>query len=326
MCGKAMGNFTCRGCDQDFCTPHAYEHRQKLGGDMDKVMLKHDQLQENLVECTNNPFSHPLMKQIDKWEEESINKIRQIASESRNQLQNVVTKWKDIITERLKPITGELKSFRANDTFVESDLDTWNAKLEKLNNDLFAPPTVKIVKETEDTSYINKLLVFEISEDIFQELVGNISTEDKGKVITHGILPSFGAARGKAEYSSGCFQLRFKTVGLSGQQQSFFGIISKTEWMQSNPSFARSTYGWAADNSVFLNGIKNEKYKGYQSDMKKNDIFELLINCDQRKIRLKNTRTDKTHELTIDVDKCPLPWQLNFSLGNWGDRVQLLST
>jgi hypothetical protein len=324
MCGQAMGNFTCSGCDQPFCTRHATEHRQILGREMDAVILNHDQLRQNLTEYGNKPLSHPLMKQIDDWEQESIDKIHQIATESRNQLQHVIVKWKDKITESLEPLTQELKRFHEDDTFVETDLGTWKAKLEKLKNELLEPPTVKVIKEFANISYISKLLVLETPEDIFQELVGNISIEDKGKVITHGYLPSYGAARGKGEYSSGCYQLRFKMEDLSEGQEIFFGIVSGKAAMQSNPSFAPTAYGWTGKNSVFLNGTKHENYRSYQSDMKKNDIFELLIHCDRQKIRLKNTRTGRMHELTIDVDKCPLPWQLNFSLAYWGDRVRLL--
>jgi hypothetical protein len=323
MCEKAMGNFTCRGCQKSFCNSHVTQHRQDLSKTMDECMLEHDQLRQSLSECTNRPCSHPFIKQIDEWELRSIDMIHQTADETRNQYYNVIGKFKNQISKVLESVTQELTKFREDDTFVDSDLSAWKIKLEKLTNDLNAPPSLSITKDYDDKSYINKLVIIETVDDIFEESVGNISITNNGKLATHGVLPSYGAVRGKGEYSLGYYKFYFKLE--SGEQDIFFGIMSKTASLQSNPSFARTTYGWAEDNSVFLNGIKHEKYKNYKSDMKTNDIFELLISCDQQLIRLKNKRTNEVHQLSVNVNLCPFPWQLNFSLGYWRDRVRLLS-
>src|SRR5262249_43938650 len=81
-CGKAAGLFTCRGCAKDFCTQHVAEHRQTLGKQMDEVTLSHDQLRQAIAECTAEPRRHPLMKQIDEWEKQSVAKINQAADDA----------------------------------------------------------------------------------------------------------------------------------------------------------------------------------------------------------------------------------------------------
>ncbi len=59
---------------------------------------------------------------------------------------------------------------------------------------------------------------------------------------------------------------------------------------------------------------------------KKNDILELLIDCDEHQIRLTNERTNGTYILDIDLIKCPFPWQLNVIIYFSGDRIRLLPT
>jgi hypothetical protein len=302
------------------------EHRQVLGKKMDEITEQHDQLRQNIAEYTTKAGIYSLMRQIDAWEQESIVKINQTAAEYRNQLRNEMNKSTIKATTILESLKKEVEKSRQDDTFIETDLKTWMTKLTELKNDLVPPRNISIVEDYGNALSITKLLVIETLDDIFQNSYGSISIEDNGKVITHGFMPNYGAVRGKGEYSSGCYQFHFKLECLHYSQQAFFGIISKTVLMQSKSSTISTAYGWAGNNNVFLNGVSHEEYNNYQSDMKTNDTFELLINCDRQSILLTNKRTGKTHELKVDTSKCPFPWQLNFCLHYWGDRVRLLST
>jgi hypothetical protein len=342
ICGKGSGNFTCRGCHQDFCANHVIEHRQTLGKKMDEITLEHDQLRQNITDYRKDPCLHPLMKQIDAWQNKSINTILEIADEYRNKVRDEIRKLSEKTTNILEPVSQELNKSRENDTYVEGDLERWITNLKKLKIELITPPRIKIKRDSYDTIFINRLLVIETPNDVFQESIGNIKIEDNGKVITHGFWNSYGAVRGRGEYSSGCYQFRFKLNDFDEEKSYsfFFGIISKATPMRKDTFLTDTTCGWTGyDDDSFINyheplliGVEHGQYKNqpnYERNMKKlkkDDIFQLLINCDRRKIRLTNERTNEVDEITIDVIKCPFPWQLNFALYNWNQRICLLTS
>jgi uncharacterized Fe-S cluster-containing radical SAM superfamily protein len=90
-CGnKGIGIFRCEGCLQVFCRKHLNEHRDLLSHQLDEIVLEHDSLQQSIVEnkeTQNN--QHPVLRQIDKWEKDSIRKIQQLAEEARQQLKEL---------------------------------------------------------------------------------------------------------------------------------------------------------------------------------------------------------------------------------------------
>ncbi|CAF0849370.1 unnamed protein product [Adineta steineri] len=87
--GCEKGVATCSGCEKHFCLPHFTEHRQKLDKRMDEVMHEHDQLLEALKP---QGTVHPLMSQIDTWEQASIQKIKDTAKQAREDLQSDIIK------------------------------------------------------------------------------------------------------------------------------------------------------------------------------------------------------------------------------------------
>jgi hypothetical protein len=338
ICGKTAGNFTCRGCGQGFCANHVIEHRQILNKKLDEIIQEHDQLKESLIQGAGKLQPDLLVAEIDEWEKESHEIIRRMASEYRIQLRATVNK---ITTERLGPTTEELKKARENDTFVETNLNTWATKLETLKNEVTILHSINIKRDDYDKSCIPQLLVIETLDDVFEESNGNVIIGDSSRVITHGFWSSYGAVRGKGEYSSRCYQFHFKleafdktsVTGLS------FGIISKLTPMKKT-SFEDTSYGWVGFNRVKENtnnefglvSVGGHNYNRERSggntflNFQQNDIFELLIDCNRKKIRLTNKRTNEVEEIAVDDRKCPFPWQLNCSVSHWYQRLRLLTT
>jgi len=72
----------------------------------------------------------------------------------------------------------------------------------------------------------------------------------------------------------------------------------------------RSVYGWNGENTVYVDGVAERGYRGYQSDMATGDTVALVVDCEQKVIRLTNLTKNITHELVIDEEKCPQPWLL----------------
>jgi len=67
--------------------------------------------------------NHPVTKQLDEWEKQSVYKIHQTADEIRKELQTVISKHKKNLSSILTNITHELNQARENDDYFETDLN-----------------------------------------------------------------------------------------------------------------------------------------------------------------------------------------------------------
>ena len=90
-CDEETNTYSCRGCSKEFCFDHLAEHRQFLKEQLHLIQDDFNQFRQNLIDMKNNSQKHPLIKQIDQWENESIRKIKQKANQCR-QLLNDYTK------------------------------------------------------------------------------------------------------------------------------------------------------------------------------------------------------------------------------------------
>lgn len=91
-CGsKGIGIFKCEGCAQTFCRKHVIEHRDVLNQQLDEIVFEYDHLQQTIGESNDKANQHPLIEQIDKWEKESIEKIRQAARQARSELNSLTS-------------------------------------------------------------------------------------------------------------------------------------------------------------------------------------------------------------------------------------------
>ena len=70
-----------------FCGKHVIEHRQELAGQLDNIMQEHDLIQQEIEQPSLTINS--LLKQIDKWEKESIAKIQVAAETARATLEEI---------------------------------------------------------------------------------------------------------------------------------------------------------------------------------------------------------------------------------------------
>jgi len=92
---KGVGIFKCEGCAQVFCRKHVIEHRDILSHQLDEIVLEYDILQQTIGEYKDKQnHGHPLIKQIDKWERDSIEKIQKTADEARQQVNDLTNSQK----------------------------------------------------------------------------------------------------------------------------------------------------------------------------------------------------------------------------------------
>jgi chromosome segregation ATPase len=145
ICNKPNAILKCGGCLGDFCYNHVREHRQELNKQLDEIEITRDVLRQILNEQIKEPQKHVLIQQIDQWEQESIDKIKQTAEETRKVLLEYMSRHTNRIESNLNNLTDRLKQSRDDNDFVETNLNEWNRQLSRLNEELDKPSTIDIV-------------------------------------------------------------------------------------------------------------------------------------------------------------------------------------
>ena len=156
-CGKEKVAYKCDGCTQTFCFNHLAEHRQVLEKELDHVEDQRNLFRERLTEQTTNPQKHALIEQINRWENDSINKIQQTAKEARKVLLEHTTEHMNNIEVKLTDLTTQLKVIREENDFNEIHLDQFRQKLKQLEDELNKPSTVSVREDS--LPYISKIFV-----------------------------------------------------------------------------------------------------------------------------------------------------------------------
>jgi hypothetical protein len=147
-CGKARGISKCEGCSKIFCYNHFGDHRQELNKQLDEVEVSRDLFRQTLTEQIAEPQRHTLVQQINDWERNSINKIRQTANEARDMLLKHTTKHITEIEVKLNELTDQLRQSRQENDFVETDLRHWKGQLTQLTKELAKPSNISLQQDS----------------------------------------------------------------------------------------------------------------------------------------------------------------------------------
>ncbi|UJR14397.1 hypothetical protein I4U23_001394 [Adineta vaga] len=324
---------------------------------MEKLTNNHDLLKQTIAEQEADQNCHPLIGKINAWEQESIEKIHQAAINARKDLLNVLCKHRTVVINGLQYLTQELNNARGENDYVEPDLKEWKEKLQKLKTDLIADQTIDFGHDKNNNVLISKISINDILTDIFCQPVNDMQILENGNVVVHGQKQQYGLVRGRNEYSSGQHQLCFQIEHHGNQGNLFCGVLTKnipTQTIQnilyeldadgqinnsSLGSYPRSTHSTLLERINCLNqygytsNYRNQVFNGNSYDpicgmyqfntLNKNQIIELLIDCDQQTISLINERTRQTQNLNVDLAICPFPWQFCLIFACANGRIRL---
>ena len=323
---KQMAAALCEGCSQALCTKHFIVHRRLLGEEMNVIISEYDELQHTLNQQTANADSHPLLEQINEWEQESIAGIQQKAKELRQELLELTTVHLDGLSKKLRHLSEKLKEGREHDSFVETDLHVWKKALDDLKANLTSPSTFSISRHDKDPLVQNVAVKSLETNELFERVLENIvRIDENGQVVFHEKIDGYVEVRGKNEYTSGCHEIRL-FIEESADSWMFLGINSKSTPLQYKSYYAKSAYGWANDNYLWLNGKKHSNTSIFCIEMKTNDIIGLKFDCDTHKILMVNERKNAKYELDVNIKHCPFPWQLHVILFKSNGRMRILPT
>ncbi|CAF1276616.1 unnamed protein product [Rotaria sp. Silwood1] len=132
-----------------------FEHHNDLSEELGAIEHQFTEFKIEIDEQKAESQNHELIKQIDKWERESIEKIQQVANEVRNELASCVVTFATDLQLKLKQLTDRLIKCRKEEDFIDTDIYFFNEELKQLKDILNNPSNFNI--EEDSTSFINKI-------------------------------------------------------------------------------------------------------------------------------------------------------------------------
>jgi hypothetical protein len=350
-CNKSGGVLICDGCQKIFCGKHVIEHRQELGAQLDGIMQEHDLLQQELGQL---PLTeHSTLKQIDKWEKESMVKIQAAAATARMNLRQSLEQSKERLSKTCCDMAETLRASREADDYSEHDLAGWAKQLEKLKLEIKLPSSAKLVEDKNSPIFLivsgsidsgNKQSTKakesttppptasssnSTTQERFLQVSGSVILADSGYLAECAASRlSFAYIRGRCLYSKGCFTVRFRIEQSSKPYCIFFGCMSSEGKLKKGAFKSQHAVGWFGSDQVYEHGYcatNCAKYGYYSTSIRKNDELHLILDCDKKQIRLFNEREKSTCTLSVKNKLAPFPWQFLVVLCNVGDSVRILS-
>ena len=166
ICNEETNTYPCRGCSQEFCFDHLAQHRQSLKEQLSLIHDDFNQFRQNIIDVKNNSEEHPLIKQIDEWEYESIQRIRQKANECRQLLIEYPNQSTGDIERKLNEMNQQFDSNqKQNKDLNEIGLNILRKKLEELKKQLIQPKNVSIKRKR--NSFIGEISIRSIFQSKF---------------------------------------------------------------------------------------------------------------------------------------------------------------
>ena len=145
----------CSGCSKHFCFDHLLEHRRDIEQEFHQLENNHDQIREQINDLQINPTKHSIIKQIDQWEKDSIDKIKQQAQQCRTQFIHHSNSFLRQIEEELNHLAKQITGIHQKNKFNEADLNDLKKRLAKLEEELNQPTNLSIKQRP--TSFINNI-------------------------------------------------------------------------------------------------------------------------------------------------------------------------
>ncbi|CAF1436592.1 unnamed protein product [Rotaria sp. Silwood1] len=240
-CSTRTGVLKCQGCQSLFCSDDYNLHRIELDRQANEITNESNTLQKTSSE-TSSGLESLLLNQINKWEIESIQKVKEAAEEARRQVQALCFSISQQNVTYTQEIVQELLKSKQNHDFDERHLMKWKTRLNELKLSI-TKPDISVDEQKSGNPFIMKIFVNE--KDRFERTCRPVHIEQDGHLACHdfNLLGSSGEIRGTKEYSIGIHRIRFKIEKLDILPWWFLGITSKSTSMQLDSQNSPSAYG-----------------------------------------------------------------------------------
>ncbi|CAF1096436.1 unnamed protein product [Didymodactylos carnosus] len=325
------------------------EHRQQLSLEFDFIANEYNLLRSQQSLAFNINETDVLLNQIDTWEAETFQKVAMVADNARNKVRLLFHEIEEDMNHQLQKISIELRTAKDTEDYAEVKLEQWKNQLKELKEKLDQLHELILVDTTSNNQiecrnflkvkikYTRHAHIHESAEiqqspqginsaitqlrDGFKVITGNAHLEDLTVVHDKG---DYSDIRGINLYESGEHHICFK-FEQTQNKGVMLGIIASTFPTNKKSYHGGSSYAWCIGSKMcHLNGVWTDNNQ-HDINVDVNDELILIINCNQKKISLINERMNKHHEISVDIQSTPLPWQLRLNLLFPGDHVRICS-
>ena len=140
-------------------------HREGLHTEMDGVVEERNKLQDEINETAqHNDQCSPLIAQINEWQEITIEKVKQVAEQARQQVTQLLNSKRVKMTTEFQTFSQELAHLKETENFVEHDLTRLKQMIQQFHQDLkqsIQPTTIELHTEQGDGIDWNRLIYVE---------------------------------------------------------------------------------------------------------------------------------------------------------------------
>ncbi len=157
ICNHEEETYMCRGCSETFCFKHLEDHRETIHKEFNQIEDDYNLFRQTLNGQKDDQKIRLLIQQIDEWQEDSINKIKQTAEACKQRLIKSTNEYLNDINSKLDTLTDEIKEIRKKNAFNEIHLSQLKENLNKLKGKLDKQPNVSI--EQQPSALINKIFI-----------------------------------------------------------------------------------------------------------------------------------------------------------------------
>jgi phosphomevalonate kinase len=153
LCNDEQDTYECKGCLTIFCFNHLTDHREMINQDFIQIEHHFNSFRQKLEDQKEDPMKYLLIKQINQWENESINKIQQTAEKCRDEINKYLFK----IENEFNELSKKAKEIRKQNKINEINSKQIEEKLNKLNEEFEKPKNISIQQKS--STFIHQIFV-----------------------------------------------------------------------------------------------------------------------------------------------------------------------
>ncbi|CAF1382653.1 unnamed protein product [Adineta steineri] len=162
ICNKDKITYPCEGCSQRFCLMDLTKHRQILNNELNHIINDYKQFKHRFTEQKPNPRDLSLIDQINQWEIDSIDKIKQRAKNCREIITASLQTCMNDIKMKFNELNKQLKQIKNENEFNEINLNYLRNELIKIREELNNSSIMSI--EQDSQSFINEISIISLEK------------------------------------------------------------------------------------------------------------------------------------------------------------------
>ncbi|CAF1127854.1 unnamed protein product [Adineta steineri] len=156
-CDREKNTYTCEGCSKRFCFIHIPEHHQRLNEELHHIVDNYNEFKERINKQKKSSQNYSLIQQIDRWEEVSIEKIKQKAKDCRKMVIGSLQTYINDIETKFNNLNKQIQQLQIQNDFNEINLIYLRNQLRTITEELNNPLNISIPEDPQ--SFINEISI-----------------------------------------------------------------------------------------------------------------------------------------------------------------------